>query len=143
MCWTVIVANCSVFFLMIRRPPISTRTDTLFPYTTLFRSDLYVRWGDRSRSRLDGFDRLPGLIRNCGIAGSRPTDLPMHDISCSTPDELITITDKASCAVSPGGVQGLLDPPDGWGESDRASPNHTHGQNPRQGKQIEGDKRWE
>src|SRR3546814_437607 len=27
-----------VFFLMIRRPPGSTRTDTLFPYTTLFRS---------------------------------------------------------------------------------------------------------
>src|SRR3546814_11626909 len=26
------------FFLMIRPPPISTRTDTLFPYTTLFRS---------------------------------------------------------------------------------------------------------
>src|SRR3546814_18846983 len=31
---------CRVFFcfLMIRRPPRSTRTDTLFPYTTLFRS---------------------------------------------------------------------------------------------------------
>src|SRR3546814_18555044 len=32
---------------MIRRPPRSTRTDTLFPYTTLFRSRLYalgVRW---------------------------------------------------------------------------------------------------
>src|SRR3546814_12338126 len=28
------------FFLMIRRPPRSTRTDTLFPYTTLFRSRL-------------------------------------------------------------------------------------------------------
>src|SRR3546814_3918463 len=28
----------SFFFLMIRRPPSSTRTDTLFPYTTLFRS---------------------------------------------------------------------------------------------------------
>src|SRR3546814_11078468 len=28
------------FFLMIRRPPRSTRTDTLFPYTTLFRSIL-------------------------------------------------------------------------------------------------------
>src|SRR3546814_18599179 len=26
------------FFLIVRRPPISTRTDTLFPYTTLFRS---------------------------------------------------------------------------------------------------------
>src|SRR3546814_18176377 len=29
---------CVCFFLMIRRPPRSTRTDTLFPYTTLFRS---------------------------------------------------------------------------------------------------------
>src|SRR3546814_17029903 len=29
-----------LFFLMIRRPPRSTRTDTLFPYTTLFRSPL-------------------------------------------------------------------------------------------------------
>src|SRR3546814_3512006 len=27
-----------IFFLMILRPPRSTRTDTLFPYTTLFRS---------------------------------------------------------------------------------------------------------
>src|SRR3546814_15602358 len=30
------------FFLMIRRPPRSTRTDTLFPYTTLFRSNLQL-----------------------------------------------------------------------------------------------------
>src|SRR3546814_5099871 len=29
---------CCFFFLSIRRPPRSTRTDTLFPYTTLFRS---------------------------------------------------------------------------------------------------------
>src|SRR3546814_18695626 len=28
------------FFFMIRRPPRSTRTDTLFPYTALFRADL-------------------------------------------------------------------------------------------------------
>src|SRR3546814_5334258 len=41
-CCTVnnIHANGSIFFfLMIRRPPRSTRTDTLFPYTTLFRSE--------------------------------------------------------------------------------------------------------
>src|SRR3546814_6551789 len=36
------------FFLMIRRPPRSTRTDTLFPYTTLFRSGLRRRAWDRS-----------------------------------------------------------------------------------------------
>src|SRR3546814_7525089 len=43
-----VVASCvrysRFFVLMIRRPPRSTRTDTLFPYTTLFRSALsFVR----------------------------------------------------------------------------------------------------
>src|SRR3546814_6903682 len=33
------VVWCLMFFLMIRRPPRSTRTDTLCPYTTLFRSN--------------------------------------------------------------------------------------------------------
>src|SRR3546814_4227716 len=41
MCW-MITSTLSgfrlLFFLMIRRPPRSTRTDTLFPYATLFRS---------------------------------------------------------------------------------------------------------
>src|SRR3546814_6381871 len=40
---------CCFFFLMIRRPPRSTRTDTLFPYTTLFRSG---RWRGQQFSRL-------------------------------------------------------------------------------------------
>src|SRR3546814_4175714 len=35
---TVSLGYLFFFFLMIRRPPRSTRTDTLFPYTTLFRS---------------------------------------------------------------------------------------------------------
>src|SRR3546814_20433653 len=35
----LITCFCVFFFLMLRRPPRSTRTDTLFPYTTLFRSD--------------------------------------------------------------------------------------------------------
>src|SRR3546814_17128316 len=40
------------FFLMIRRPPRSTRTDTLFPYTTLFRS--IVAGGSDDRQRIAG-----------------------------------------------------------------------------------------
>src|SRR3546814_12266951 len=36
----IVLSSSCVFFLMIRRPPRSTRTDTLFPYTTLFRSKL-------------------------------------------------------------------------------------------------------
>src|SRR3546814_16863098 len=38
MCSNNEVIYMYIFFLMIRRPPRSTRTDTLFPYTTLFRS---------------------------------------------------------------------------------------------------------
>src|SRR3546814_13957196 len=38
-CISIIIVSCPLFFfLMIRRPPRSTRTDPLFPYTTLFRS---------------------------------------------------------------------------------------------------------
>src|SRR3546814_2135831 len=36
--WCLRLYVCFVVFLMIRRPPRSTRTDTLFPYPTLFRS---------------------------------------------------------------------------------------------------------
>src|SRR3546814_4303560 len=42
------------FFLMIRRPPRSTRTDTLFPYTTLFRS---IENSPTSRDREAGYSQ--------------------------------------------------------------------------------------
>src|SRR3546814_11891677 len=45
--------SLSIFFLMIRRPPRSTRTDTLFPYTTLFRS-IAVDVADREDARHRG-----------------------------------------------------------------------------------------
>src|SRR3546814_4893627 len=47
------------FFLMIRRPPRSTRTDTLFPYTTLFRSvrPEARRQMDDRRNAADGHGR--------------------------------------------------------------------------------------
>src|SRR3546814_11674500 len=55
----------STFFcLMIRRPPRSTRTDTLFPYTTLFRSTLLD-------GRMRSFETF--MLR---LAARRPTDNP-------------------------------------------------------------------
>src|SRR3546814_3477958 len=45
---------------MIRRPPRSTRTDTLFPYTTLFRSRQHVERGER-HDRDHAQDRDPRL----------------------------------------------------------------------------------
>src|SRR3546814_12233930 len=63
-----------VFFLMIRRPPRSTRTDTLFPYTTLFRSarralqgraHLVDRAGIRAHAErtVRPYHRLPAPLR--------------------------------------------------------------------------------
>src|SRR3546814_5667803 len=66
-----------IFFLMIRRPPRSTRTDTLFPYTTLFRSAtgtsstattrLSAGTSGASRGRLAGRRRA----RRAGISSVR------------------------------------------------------------------------
>src|SRR3546814_18939652 len=42
---------CCFLFLMIRRPPRSTRTDTRFPYTTLFRSP-YHPWTNGQAERM-------------------------------------------------------------------------------------------
>src|SRR3546814_15112243 len=39
----IVVSVVCFFFVMIRRPPRSTRTDTLSPYTTLFRSQPVLR----------------------------------------------------------------------------------------------------
>src|SRR3546814_18341436 len=64
-----------VFFLMIRRPPRSTRTDTLFPYTTLFRSlsddklarlQRLCRRRGRKRRQDHGNRRDPGSARDLG-----------------------------------------------------------------------------
>src|SRR3546814_5021901 len=59
------------FFLMIRRPPRSTRTDTLFPYTTLFRSPDGGRQGQQQRGDADGED---ASARSLGAAGGRHHD---------------------------------------------------------------------
>src|SRR3546814_14267605 len=63
------------FFLMIRRPPRSTRTDTLFPYTTLFRSrccllDVDYTLRRRINSRAAVFRAADG--RRLPMAGAAP-----------------------------------------------------------------------
>src|SRR3546814_14302815 len=57
------------FFLMIRRPPRSTRTDTLFPYTTLFRSRRFADWSARE-SGLPAWAALPSGIAAVSLIGA-------------------------------------------------------------------------
>src|SRR3546814_8869325 len=68
----IVVDSC----LMIRRPPRSTRTDTLFPYTTLFRSGITVVCNlhtlDTARSYCD---RIVGMARGAVVFDGRPDEL--------------------------------------------------------------------
>src|SRR3546814_9031333 len=71
---------------MIRRPPRSTRTDTLFPYTTLFRSDVVERrGGEGGIERLvgRGIDRAEGVVaRHCARADQKAAihEIVLHPI---------------------------------------------------------------
>lgn len=53
--------------------------------------------------KLDGINRVPGLIRNCGGVGDTPTDLPLHDVTCTDADELVAFT-SAFAATTPSGA---------------------------------------
>src|SRR3546814_19925843 len=73
---------------MFRRPPISTRTDTLFPYTTLFRSYIIGNWNSLSRIVFESFAGLglkasgtafttaellqPGRVAQVGLDAGQP-----------------------------------------------------------------------
>src|SRR3546814_9014472 len=72
------------FFLMIRRPPRSTRTDTLFPYTTLFRSPV-ARLPCRRWSRATPADVQSGFVdfvRRLEPCRFRPPPFPFRTIFC-------------------------------------------------------------
>ncbi|MEU9201505.1 phosphodiester glycosidase family protein [Streptomyces sp. NPDC048332] len=60
---------------------------------------------------LDGIDRVPGLIRNCGgTADDTPTSLPLHDVTCSDADELVAFTPDYGRQTPVGeGVEAVLD----------------------------------
>src|SRR3546814_9133591 len=67
---------------MIPRPPRSTRTDTLFPYTTLFRSDDRVElWSARATL---GRDREPRALRlyRCGWRAPARQDARVFQRKC-------------------------------------------------------------
>src|SRR3546814_977150 len=65
---------------MIRRPPRSTRTDTLFPYTTLFRAvrpcrwRCTHRWRPSARPALDDALTLLGCPGRCGVGTADRAD---------------------------------------------------------------------
>src|SRR3546814_416630 len=104
---------------MIRRPPRSTRTDTLFPYTTLFRSRHVRRWQwklaaeqatqgameRRHRRQVDAFD---DRVRNdcTTVLDNRLAQQQARAAAFEPPVVRVAQrADKGACAITEGGVE--------------------------------------
>jgi hypothetical protein len=60
--------------------------------------------------RLDGLDRVPGLIRNCGGLDDVPTTRPLHDFTCTDSGELVVFTPQFGQNTPAGpGLEAILD----------------------------------
>src|SRR3546814_14224303 len=70
-------------FLMIRGPPRSTRTDTLFPYTTLFRSD---RYRSRPPARRRPSEPAPPDAPKAWSCRTRPSAMPLREPASASPE---------------------------------------------------------
>ncbi|MDV8147188.1 phosphodiester glycosidase family protein [Arthrobacter sp. B10-11] len=59
---------------------------------------------------LDGLNRVPGLIRNCGGPDDTPTNLPLHDFTCTDADEILAFTPEFGPTTPSGpGLEVVLD----------------------------------
>jgi hypothetical protein len=72
---------------------------------------LHLRSDDGSRTVLDGINRKPGLIRDCGgVGGDQPTQGPLQDITCTDPSEIVRYTPALGAATPNGpGTEATLD----------------------------------
>ena len=72
------------------------------------------RWAGRARVdgrelTLDGLDRVPGLVRNCGgDATDAPTDLPLHDTTCTDDSELVGFMHEYDASTPSGSGREVL-----------------------------------
>ncbi|MDQ0690925.1 phosphodiester glycosidase family protein [Arthrobacter sp. W4I7] len=66
--------------------------------------------GTGDQLALDGINRVPGLIRNCGGTDDSPTSLPVHDFTCTDADEIVDFTPEFGPTTPSGpGLEVILD----------------------------------
>src|SRR3546814_8407295 len=86
-----------IFLLMIRRPPRSTRTDTLFPYTTLFRSPWPSRRSRMLRNLIMAKGRPPRPLRAWRNSTGRPRPISRSEEHTSELQSLMRISYAVFC----------------------------------------------
>src|SRR3546814_16783184 len=94
------------FFLMIRRPPRSTRTDTLFPYTTLFRSVAHPALIPIAREVFDA--HMPGPHQH-DVAREDPGSGPGQAVQVTAADLLAPSRGTITRAGFDGNVEVCVD----------------------------------
>lgn len=77
-----------------------------------FVTPLFVEGPDRERGPIDGLNRVPGVIRNCGgTGGDVPTERAAHDVTCSDSSEIVAFTPDGLANLPRGpGLEVVLDP---------------------------------
>lgn len=71
---------------------------------------MHLMLGSSSKHPVDGINRKPGVIRNCGGSGDTPSDLPKHDFTCGDPDEIVVLTPEFGAAAPAGdGMEAVVD----------------------------------
>src|SRR3546814_15290729 len=96
---------------MIRRPPRSTRTDTLFPYTTLFRSSVAAKSKDKAATAIRiGSGASTPEIRNAGkieaTTGGKEADAVATAVLVEAGGDVSLIRNSGAIAAKTGGDGG-------------------------------------
>src|SRR3546814_11923546 len=92
---------------MIRRPPRSTRTDTLFPYTTLFRSDQGITLFPQDGSGITSPDQI--LVTSAAVEESIPDVQAGRRLGLrhlTRPQLLAELVNAAPTSIAVGGTSG-------------------------------------
>ena len=94
-----------------RRPALVLRSDARASAVERLRWTGSVQGPRGRRLALDGIDRVPGLIRNCGgTSDDLPTALPRHDVTCTDSAEVVALTPQFGSRTPSGpGTEVVLD----------------------------------
>jgi hypothetical protein len=94
------------------RPALLLRDGGRTAIVDRFTTVLFVDGPGTKRHPIDGLNRVPGVIRNCGgTGGDTPTERAAHDQTCADPSEIIAFTPDGLATLPKGpGVEVVIDP---------------------------------
>jgi hypothetical protein len=93
------------------RPALLLRDGGRKAIVDRFTTPLFVEPASGQRRQVDGLNRVPGVIRNCGgVGGDIPTERAAHDLTCTDPSEIVAFTPDGLSRLPRGaGVEVVLD----------------------------------